>query len=180
MRRTGRLMAAGYVGVITATIVIVLAEHARAADRGFHLPPLQSLQATRDRPLFYPTRRPPRMPVRPPPPPLIVESVSLPFELTGIARGDGTDIAIVHNKSTDKEARVQVGQRIEDWKLESVSHHYVILRGDGERVRLWLYDHAKIPGISVRKVNGAGELAPTVSSDDVDRNVVPAAAMRSE
>ena len=58
-----------------------------------------------------PTRRPAAIVVAPEAPPPIVESASLPFELTGIALGDDVRIAILHNKTTNEELRAARGRQ---------------------------------------------------------------------
>lgn len=147
------------------------------AARQFELPPLENLQATRERPLFSPTRRPPAVVVQPETPPPIVESVSLPFELTGIALGDDVRIAILHNKTTNEELRLREGDKIDEWMLESVADRYILLRGDGRRVRVWLVSNAKPPGVKVRQVDGAEEnTATALPSAEVDQDVVPSTA----
>lgn len=147
------------------------------AARHFELPPLERLQETRDRPLFSPTRRPPAVVAAPEAPPPIVESASLPFDLTGIALGGDAPIAILHNKTTNEEVRLRQGDKIETWQLEQVADHYILLRGDRRRVRVWLVSNAKPPGVDVRQVDGTMESnsADTLATGEVDQDVVPAA-----
>ncbi|HVZ52875.1 MAG TPA: hypothetical protein VG986_12970 [Pseudolabrys sp.] len=148
-----------------------------AGARRFELPPIENLQATRERPLFTPTRRPPAIVVAPEAPPPIVESVALPFELTGIAVGEDVRIAILHNKTTNEELRLRQGDKLDDWMLEQVADRYILLRGEGRRVRVWLVSNAKPPGIEVRQVDGAVESTAAVPppAGEVDQEVVPSA-----
>lgn len=151
------------------------AQNAPAA-RSFALPPLENLQATRERPLFNPTRRPPQVVVEPEAPPPIVESVALPFELTGIALGDDVRLAILHNKTTNDEVRLREGDKFEDWTIDAVGDRFVVLRGDGRRVRLWLFDNGKDPGVRVRRVDGVEESSAAPAPDaQVDQEVLPSA-----
>ena len=176
--RAGWLMAGCAAAVLGAFAGVAAAQNAPApAAREFELPPLENLQATRERPLFNPTRRPPSIVVAPGAPPPIVESVSLPFELTGIALGDDVRIAILHNKTTNEELRLRQGDKLDDWQLEQVADRYILLRGDGRRVRVWLVSNAKPPGIEVRQVNGDEESTAAVPpAGEVDQEVVPSAS----
>lgn len=150
------------------------------AARQFELPPLEDLEATRERPLFNPTRRPPAVEVAPEAPPPITESVSLPFELTGIALGDDVRIAILHNKTTNEEVRLREGDKLDEWMLEAVADRFILLRGDGRRVRVWLFDNAKKPGVEVRPVDGTEESSAAAAPDgEVDQEVLPSAAPSS-
>lgn len=148
-----------------------------APAHSFELPPLEDLRATRERPLFNPTRRPPQIVAEPEAPPPIVESVALPFELTGIARGDDVRLAILHNKTTNDEVRLRQGDKIEDWMIEAVADRFIVLRGDGRRVRLWLFDNGKDAAVRVRRVDGVEESAAAPVPDaQVDQEVLPSEA----
>lgn len=149
------------------------------AARTFELPPLEDLTATRERPLFNSNRRRPAVVVAPDAPPPITESVALPFELTGIVLGDDVRIAIFHNKTTNEEVRLREGDKLDEWVLESVDDRFILLRGDGRRVRVWLFDNAKKPGIEVRAADGAESSAAAVPDGEVDQEVLPSAAPSS-
>jgi hypothetical protein len=101
----------------------------------------------------------------------------LPFDLTGIALGGDTPIAILHNKTTNEEVRLRQGDKIESWQLEQVSDRFILLRGDRRRVRVWLVSNAKLPGVNVQQVDGTVEsnAADTLPTGEVDQEVVPAA-----
>jgi general secretion pathway protein N len=147
------------------------------AAQSFEMPPLEQLQATRERPLFIQTRRPPAVVVEPDAPPPITESVALPFELTGVALGDEVRVAILHNKNTNQVVRLREGDRLENWRIEAVAERFILLRGDGRRVRLWLFDNGKNRGVDVRRVDGTGEpIAEPAPDGQVDQEVVPSAA----
>lgn len=180
MTACGRWLLAAMIPVAFGSLTIMAAaQNAPApasppAARTFELPPLEELTATRERPLFSPTRRPPTIVAAPDAPPPITEAVALPFELTGIARGDDVRIAILHNKTTNEELRVREGDKLDDWVLESVSDRFILLRGDGRRVRVWLFDNAKKPGVSVKADEGEESSAADAEAD-VDQEVVPSA-----
>lgn len=143
----------------------------------FELPPIEELQATRERPLFNPSRRPPQIVVASEAPPPITEAAALPFELTGIALGDDIRIAILHNKTTNEELRLREGDKVEDWMIESVADRFILLRGDTRRVRVWLFDNAKKPGVNVTRAGEAEESSAAAAPDSaVDQEVLPTAA----
>lgn len=142
----------------------------------FELPPIENLQATRERPLFTSARRPPSIMAARSAPPPIVESVALPFELTGIAVGDDLRIAILRNKTTNEELRLRQGDKLDEWILDQVADRYILLHGEGRRVRVWLVSNAKPPGIEVRQVDGSEENESTAAvppSGEVDQEVAP-------
>jgi len=146
--------------------------------REFEVPPLESLEATRERPLFNPSRKPPQAAAEPEAPPPIVESVALPFELTGIALGDDVRIAILHNKTTNEELRLRQGDKVDQWMLEEVADRYILLRGGRRRVRVWLVSNAQPPGVNVRQVDGVQEggkadTAVALPPAGVDQEVMP-------
>jgi len=76
------------------------------------LPSLEDLTATRERPLFSSTRRPPE--VEPPPQAAapITEAASMPFELVGIVLGSDVNAAIFRNTESKEETRVAKGDKI--------------------------------------------------------------------
>lgn len=159
---------------------------AKPAPRAVEFPPLEELQATRERPLFSPNRRPPAAEAETEAPPPIVESSSLPFELTGVALGSDVRVAILRNKSSNEEARLKEGEKLDAWTIEIVTDRYVVLRGDGKRVRLWLFNDSKKAGVEVRQIGGkdkeegTDQEANPAQAGGVDEDVVPSAAPQSK
>ncbi len=142
------------------------------------VPPLEDLAATRDRPLFSSTRRPPPPAEEPDEAPAITEAKSLNFELVGIVRSADAAFAIVRNTESKQETRVPRGERFSGWTIDEIGERSVVLSGEAKRVRLRLYDESKAPGISIRKV-GAPDDEHAVSPDDnaaVDEEVEPQAS----
>jgi hypothetical protein len=86
--------------------------------------PLGSLSATRERPIFLPSRRPPAVaaaPVEPPkfaPPPPEVERPAL--RLLGIVAGTTDGFAIFISDTTRNIIRLKTGEGHEGWILRSV------------------------------------------------------------
>ena len=88
--------------------------------------PLNTLTATRERPLFTPTRRPPTQAVPaaianvPAPPPPAAEPEQLGLRLLGTIAGHDRSIAICLNLATSEVVRVRTGESFEGWNLRSV------------------------------------------------------------
>jgi len=159
---------------------------AKPAQRGVEYPPMEELQATRERPLFNPNRRPPAAEAETETPPPIVESSSLQFELTGVALGSDVRVAILRNKSSNEEVRLKEGEKLDAWTIEIVTDRYIVLRGEGKRVRLWLFNDSKKAGVEVRQIDGKDKEEATdpdanpPQAGGVDEDVVPSAAPQSK
>jgi hypothetical protein len=88
--------------------------------------PLNTLTATRERPLFTPTRRPPTQAVPaaianvPAPPPPAAEPEQLGLRLLGTIAGRDRSIAICLNLATSEVVRVRTGESFEGWNLRTV------------------------------------------------------------
>jgi hypothetical protein len=102
--------------------------------------PLSSLSATRERPLFSASRRPPA-----PAPPAAIAKSSPPAEperppltLQGTAIGKPRDIALVLDEATKGSVRLHVGEAAEGWYLRSVDRRTVRLEKDSRIVVLSL------------------------------------------
>jgi general secretion pathway protein N len=97
--------------------------------------PLSSLSATRDRPLFAPTRRPPpaavpfvRAPAPPPPP--VVEAAPPRLTLIGTVINDREKIAVFQDDATQGIIRIKLGEQHAGWVLRSVQGRSVTLEGN--------------------------------------------------
>jgi hypothetical protein len=95
--------------------------------------PLESLRATRERPLFAPTRRPPAPFVAarppdpaPPPSPPTVEHPNL--TLVGTARSEGNSIAVFSIESSRETVRLGIRQGHMGWILNSVGRDSATLQ----------------------------------------------------
>jgi hypothetical protein len=143
------------------------------ADEG--VPALDDLTATRERPLFSSTRRPPE--VEPPPQVAapIVEAASMPFELVGIVQGSDVSAAIFRNTDTKEETRVPKGEKIGDWSVDEISDRAVLLHGKDKRVRMRLFNEANTPGVQVGRIGDDGKTiepeSPAPAADDNDEEV---------
>jgi len=88
--------------------------------------PLNRLTATRERPLFAPSRRPPAQALPavianvPPPPPPVAELEQLGLRLLGTIAGRDGGIAICLNLATSEVVRVRTGESFAGWNLRAV------------------------------------------------------------
>jgi hypothetical protein len=102
--------------------------------------PLSSLSATRERPLFSASRRPP--PPSPASPASIAKSSPPaeperpPLTLQGTAIGKPRDIALVLDEATKGSVRLRVGEAAEGWRLRSVDRRAATFEKDSRTVVL--------------------------------------------
>jgi hypothetical protein len=142
------------------------------------IPPLDELIATRERPLFSSTRRPPPPVEEPELDTPITEAKSMSFELVGVVRSDEQAFAILRNTESKEETRVPKGEKFGAWTIEEVHDRSIVLAGEARRVRMRLFDESKSPGISIQKVGGDDESDDASALDDsqVDEDVAPSAS----
>ena len=114
---------------------------------------LSDLAATRERPIFSPSRRPvppavvaaPYVP--PPPPPKPVEPERPGLSLVGTIAGEAQSIGIFLDQTTNKLIRLKSGERHRGWMLQSVLGRTVALQKDQETTTLELpAPHKNAPG----------------------------------
>jgi len=102
--------------------------------------PLDRLSATRERPLFSPTRRP--TPPPPPPPPEAAPVAVVPqppnVQLFGIVVDDDGARAIVRS-GAEKVDRVQIGDDIGGWKVSQIEGRRLVLSLDGRLATFTLF-----------------------------------------
>jgi len=106
--------------------------------------PLSALTATRERPLFLPSRRAPApavagMPVAAPapPPPAPVEEQP-PLTLVGAIASETEGFAVFLDQGTNNVIRLKVGQDHAGWVLQSVKGREVALQKEGRKATLML------------------------------------------
>ena len=140
------------------------------------LPALDDLSATRERPLFSSTRRPPEVEAPTQAAAPITEAASMPFELVGIVLGSDMSAAIFRNTDSKEETRVSKGEKIGNWSVEDVSERAVVLQGGEKRVRMRLFDESKGPGVKIGRMGGAQNNEETEASEGdepVDEDISP-------
>jgi general secretion pathway protein N len=95
--------------------------------------PLRSLQESRERPLFSPSRRPPppAIAAAPPPRPAKVVAVRQPDEpelnLLGVVIGSSEGYAVFLNNATHAVIRLRTGEDEDGWILRSVAEREAVL-----------------------------------------------------
>jgi hypothetical protein len=100
--------------------------------------PLDRLSATRERPLFSPSRRPPARPstpiiaaAPPPPPPKLI--------LFGIVMDSDEARAVVGVGTADKTRRVRIGDDIGGWKVTQIEERQLVLSLDNRSATFTLF-----------------------------------------
>jgi general secretion pathway protein N len=108
--------------------------------------PLSSLSATRDRPLFTPSRRPPAPPAVAGPPPAEPAAAAPPptgperpqLTLVGAVVGDSGGIAIFLDQTTNDIVRLKTGESHSGWILRSVKGREALFQKNSETLTLAL------------------------------------------
>jgi hypothetical protein len=91
---------------------------------------VDSLHATRERPIFSPSRRPPMPatlaePSPPPPPPPMPDKPA--FNLLGTVAGSGAGYAVFLDDATHDIVRLKTGEGQDGWVLRSVKNREAVL-----------------------------------------------------
>ena len=123
--------------------------------------PLSALTATRERPIFSASRRPPPRAVIAP----VVEQVTMPtpkaampepasMQLMGAVVGDADAIAILLDQTTREVIRLRVGENRRGWILSSVQNREATIRRDDQTEILVLQrpDDARAPSAAPANV----------------------------
>jgi hypothetical protein len=100
--------------------------------------PLDGFSATRDRPLFSPTRRPPLPPpvlVAAPPPPPLPPNVAL----LGVIMDGEQAQAVVRAGPTEKVLRVSIGDDIGGWKVGQIEERKLVLLLNGRTATFTMF-----------------------------------------
>src|SRR5437660_1774636 len=116
--------------------------------------PLRTLTATRERPLFSPSRRPPAPPVVAAPPvaprPVAVpkppEAEHPPLTIVGTIVGGGDAIGVFINQATNEVIRIHAGQAHEGWVLRSVHGREASFEKEERQATLALPAPGALPG----------------------------------
>jgi general secretion pathway protein N len=102
--------------------------------------PLSALTATRDRPLFSVSRRPPALAVHAAPPPNPAPAAPAPPErptltLIGTIVSPGTSVAMLRDTATQAVTRLREGEEASGWRLKTVRWRSVVIeKGDQSAV----------------------------------------------
>jgi general secretion pathway protein N len=131
--------------------------------------PLGSLAATRERPIFSPSRRPPppvlaaviATPAPPPPPPAAVpDHPSL--SLVGTVVRGVESIAVFVDQTTNDVVRLKIGEGHDGWVLRSVEGRNARFEKDRRTATLTLPSHGAQPELTAQPVPAAQPAIPTV------------------
>jgi hypothetical protein len=139
-RRTFTLLAIAVLWSVSGPAIPGRAQTSDQPDNPLAAQSLERLSATRDRPLFSPSRRP----VPPPPPPVEqAPAVAAPLPppnvtLFGIVVDDEGARAIVRSGS-DKVDRVQIGDHIHGWTVSQIEGRRLVLSLDGRFATFTLF-----------------------------------------
>jgi general secretion pathway protein N len=197
MRAAALLIGLCWAGSAEAQVASVPPPAIPTADRASSANPLWAiplghLAATRERPLFSPSRRPPppvvvaKAPPPPPPPPLKpAEPEKPPLTLIGTAVGEtGEAIGLFTNLADLKGLRLKVGEEHKGWVLREVRQRQVVLEKGQQNAVLELPRRdvgrpGAVPPGAVpppafqpnRKSDAAGDEAATPASPDADPKV---------
>jgi hypothetical protein len=124
------------------------------------------LSATRDRPLFSPTRRPP-----PPPPVAEAETAPPPAPppavlFSGVIMDTKGALAIIRADASARAMYVHVGDVVAGWKVGQIERRKLTLSLDGRSASFTLFDHDKPP----EQQQQASESAPHHSARVLEVN----------
>jgi general secretion pathway protein N len=119
--------------------------------------PLSALTATRERPLFLPSRRAPapaiaNAPVAaapPPPPPAAPVEEQPPLILVGAIASETEGYAVFLDQATNSVIRLKTGQDHSGWVLRSVKGREAVLQKDSQTATLALPPPGGVPSAAV-------------------------------
>ena len=135
-RPAERPLRAAWVAVLAVCGTLALATvPARAADPGG----LDALSATREHPLFTPTRRPPPRPAvlpQGPSTPAATEAPPPSVEVRGVIYGGDRRVAIVKRPQDLQTMAVKVGGQIDGWVVAEIHPRGIVLERGGRSITL--------------------------------------------
>jgi hypothetical protein len=125
--------------------------------------PVSTLDATRERPVFSASRRPPMPPVvaqrvaAPPPPPKPAEPEQPLLTLVGTAIGNPKNVAVVLDRTTKTLVRVHVGDVASGWIVRSVDSRKMTVEKNSQTVTVALPAPGSVPAhpLPVSEASGA-------------------------
>lgn len=113
--------------------------------------PISMLDATRERPIFSASRRPPMQPVvaervaAAPPPPKPAEPEQPLLTLVGTAIGEPKNVAVVLDRTTKTLVRLHVGETVSGWILRSVESRTMTVEKNSQTVTVALPAPGSVP-----------------------------------
>jgi hypothetical protein len=163
------------VGLITALGGIAAGDGVGAADAPSLANPLaaqalDSLTATRERPLFSPSRRPP-----PPPPAAVQRTAPKPIDpprivLLGIVTEGGEARAVLRAGSSSKVVRARLGDDVGSWTVTQIEPRRLTLSHDDRTVTYALFAGNSAKNAAQRPPPAAAEVpVQTVAESRTNR-----------
>lgn len=152
---------------VFATDATLRAQIEPSAERGA-VPPLESLSATRERPLFSPTRRPPAPP--PPPPAIVARAKPAPppappsVALLGVVIDEDGARAVLRVGRPEKIMRLRVGDDVGGWKVSQIDARQLVLSLEDRTATFTLFSRTHAD-----KAPNAGGSRPSPPSQPVER-----------
>jgi hypothetical protein len=126
---------------------------------------LESLSATRERPLFSTTRRPPP----PPPPPAVAEKAPPPpppdVALFGIVMDGTTARAVIRANPAGKVTNVEIGDDVGGWKVAQIEGRKLVLALDGRLATFVMFSRSNANN-AASSANVAPPSAPPAQAAD--------------
>jgi hypothetical protein len=125
--------------------------------------PISKLDATRERPIFSASRRPPLPPVvaervtAAPPPPKPAEPEQPLLTLVGTAIGQPKNVAVVLDRTTKTLVRLHVGEAASGWILRSIDSRTMTVEKNSQTVTVALPAPGSVPAhpLPVSEASGA-------------------------
>jgi general secretion pathway protein N len=113
--------------------------------------PISALDATRERPIFSASRRPPMPPIvaervaAAPPPPKPPEPEQPHLTLVGTVIGKPINLAVVLDRATKTLVRIHVGEAVSGWILRSVDSRTMTVEKNSQTATLALPAPGSVP-----------------------------------
>jgi general secretion pathway protein N len=125
--------------------------------------PISTLDATRERPIFSASRRPPMQPVvaervaAAPPPPKPAEPEQPLLTLLGTAIGKPKNVAVVLDRTTKTLVRLHVGETVSGWILRSVDPRTMTVEKNSQTATVALPAPGSLPAnpLPIAEASGA-------------------------
>jgi hypothetical protein len=134
--------------------------------------PLEAMSATRDRPLFSPTRRPPPPPPQivaaPPPPPPPPEPPSV--LLVGVVMDGEEAKALVRFTAVNKVIHAKIGDDIEGWKVAQIEGRKLVLSLDGRLATFTMFSGDRKEAPKPATVSRSGDDKGSAAQNNVLQN----------
>ncbi len=121
------------------------------------LPPLESLREIIERPLFSSNRRPDE--------PEVEESSTGPvketWKLSGVVIEGDQPLALLKEREGERRLKLGVGMYLDDWQVEAIEDHQLILVSGEERIELPLREPREVSQVNGREKAGTRARVPS-------------------